>query len=602
MTIIVAGTVLILLVLGRKWCRRPRPRAADVQSLPPPGALSPLQQPRGVGGASGKSDVSDKFRTVRQQKNTKDVTSGVTSATPAAVRTPIAETASTQSESGSGGGSDSSVSARFDVFVSFTNKDIPGVATSLVALLVAKGAIVFNQKRDFAGAPVNRQAMEGFVVSSKVVLALITPHYFDSEPCRWEVEAAASAGVPVVPVHAGEHHPANDVLKMIGLQDDPVKGAAVRACFRRGENLIDVCNIRFVEQVNKEIDTKIVKRFLHLTRPSRMGQWEWSSEGMIWEDELGAGSFGRVFRVQCDGMVLAAKCITVGAANTRGHAEVQELLGREFHALQKAVHANIVKMVGVVLDHPGWMCLLMEYADRGSLRGLLDESPEEIVGEPQVQLGIVRDVVAGMAYLHAQQPKPILHRDLKSDNILLVSCERWEDTFLIAKVADFGLATGIGSTTFATTLRTGVKGGTFAYKAPETFRSEYTEASEVYAFAIIVWELIMGDRPWQQGNHGRPYDEAGLMGAVLRGVRPELKMAGKSLLANLVRRCWQSQPHRRPTFAQLELQLQAAAGSRPSVGRSPSMPQVYEKLFQSVRSMVSVSNGSKQTNVPRVHV
>ena len=200
---------------------------------------------------------------------------------------------------------------RFDIFVSFTNKDIPGVATSLIALLTSKGAVVFNQKRDFAGAPVNRQAMESVVMASKVVLALITPSYFDSEPCRWEVEAAANAGVVVVPVHAGEHHTPHSILKMIGLRDDPIKGAAARACFCRGENLIDVCNIRFVEQVDKEIDAKIIKRFLHLTCPSCMDQWEWPSEEVVWGDELGAGSFGTVFRVQCGGMVLAAKCINI---------------------------------------------------------------------------------------------------------------------------------------------------------------------------------------------------------------------------------------------------------------------------------------------------
>ena len=130
-------------------------------------------------------------------------------------------------------------------------------------------------------------------------------------------------------------------------------------------------------------------------------------------------------------------------------------------------------------------------------------------------------------------------------------------------------------------MRTGIKGGTFAYKAPEAFRNKYSKASEVYSFAIIGWELLVGQRPWQQDAQGRPYDEAGLMGAVLYGTRPELKAARKgssteAMLAGIVRRCWQQEPNRRPTFAQLELQLRTA-----SVGRPPSMPQVYEKLFKS---------------------
>ena len=127
-----------------------------------------------------------------------------------------------------------------------------------------------------------------------------------------------------------------------------------------------------------------------------------------------------------------------GAANARGRVEAQELLGHEFRALHKAVHTNIVTLIGVVLDHPEWLCLLMECADRGSLRRVLDESVEEIVGQPQVQLRLVRDIVAGMAYLHAHKPSPILHRDLKSDNVLLFSNARWDETFLIAKVTYFG--------------------------------------------------------------------------------------------------------------------------------------------------------------------
>jgi hypothetical protein len=72
---------------------------------------------------------------------------------------------------------------------------VAGVVMGLFSTLTAMGATVFNQKRDFAGAPVNREAMEAHVRRSKVFLAFIADNYFDSEPCRWEVEEAARVGV-----------------------------------------------------------------------------------------------------------------------------------------------------------------------------------------------------------------------------------------------------------------------------------------------------------------------------------------------------------------------------------------------------------------------
>ena len=130
-----------------------------------------------------------------------------------------------------------------------------------MATLGAMGVRVFNQKRDFAGAPVTIDAMTRFVRHSKVVVALVTPSFFDSAPCRAEVETAWKAGIPVVPTHSGMDHGARQILQLIDLADDPVKGQAVKACFRRGENLMDVHNPAHIEQVTADLRTKIVDRF-----------------------------------------------------------------------------------------------------------------------------------------------------------------------------------------------------------------------------------------------------------------------------------------------------------------------------------------------------
>ena len=106
-----------------------------------------------------------------------------------------------------------------------------------------------------------------------------------------------------------------------------------------------------------------------------------------------------------------------------------------------------MRIFGVVLDHPDWVCMLMELAELGSLRQQLNSRPEAVVGQPHVQITLARDVASGLAYLHSRKPMPVIHRDVKSANVLLFS----GGGFIQAKVADFGLATGFDGTSLAST-------------------------------------------------------------------------------------------------------------------------------------------------------
>ena len=179
-------------------------------------------------------------------------------------------------------------------------------------------------------------------------------------------------------------------------------------------------------------------------------------------------------------------------------------------------HPNIVSIIGVVLDHSDWVCLLMELAELGSLRQLLDTSPDKVVGQAPVQLALALDVALGLAFLHAQEPKAVLHRDVKSANVLLFL----KDGLMMAKVADFGLASGLHGTSLASTVR-GVGGltGTYAYMAPEAWDSAYSTRSDVYSFGLVLWELLTGERPWRKDEEGREINHPG----ELRACQPYLR-------------------------------------------------------------------------------
>ena len=144
------------------------------------------------------------------------------------------------------------------------------------------------------------------------------------------------------------------------------------------------------------------------------------------------------------------------------------------------------------------------------------------------------------------------HHDLKSDNLLLkYTHEPGQGQVLVLKIADFGMATGTGSSTLRTTKPTGA--GTPAYTAPELFEDDnapFTSACDVYAFAICVWELITGEIPWKTKNAFT------LVSALLKNERPPLTASQQdTYLGDMVKRCWVTESERRPTFVQLHREI-----------------------------------------------
>ena len=147
-----------------------------------------------------------------------------------------------------------------------------------------------------------------------------------------------------------------------------------------------------------------------------MHTWEVASSELDWTNsqELGRGAFGVVRDVLCATVRIAAKRMDVTVGRQR--ADIERLLRREFRALQSAVHDNVVQVLGVVVDNPNFVCLLIELANSGSLRMVLDFTPERVVGQPSMQINISHDISSGMAYLHCSVP-PIIHHNIKPENV-----------------------------------------------------------------------------------------------------------------------------------------------------------------------------------------
>nr|XP_043625792.1 calmodulin-binding receptor-like cytoplasmic kinase 2 [Erigeron canadensis] len=200
--------------------------------------------------------------------------------------------------------------------------------------------------------------------------------------------------------------------------------------------------------------------------------------------KVGQGGFGTVYKGQLqDGTLVAVK---------RAKKSIYDKnLGREFQSevqtLTKVEHLNLVKCYGY-LHHGDERIIVVEYVSNGTLREHLECLNGNFLSLAS-RLDIAIDVAHAITYLHTYTDHPIIHRDIKSSNILLTEKLR-------AKVADFGFArlaadAELGQTHVSTQVK-----GTAGYLDPEYLRTyQLTEKSDVYSFGILLVELVTGRRP-----------------------------------------------------------------------------------------------------------
>ena len=193
------------------------------------------------------------------------------------------------------------------------------------------------------------------------------------------------------------------------------------------------------------------------------------------------GSFSNVYKANWRTANVAVKVIRHLGSEASFRQEVEILLTLR--------HPRIVSLMTTCKDippHMGQAAFVMELMENGTLFNALNASSINFLKDTD-RLQIAQDIADGMRFLHHSN---IIHRDLKSSNILL-------DFNMRGKVCDFGLS-GIKSS--AQSHMTGVM-GTPAWSAPEAIRGEQVRSScDVYSFGVILWELLTGEVPWEGLN------------------------------------------------------------------------------------------------------
>ncbi|KQK23896.1 probable serine/threonine-protein kinase At1g01540 [Brachypodium distachyon] len=208
---------------------------------------------------------------------------------------------------------------------------------------------------------------------------------------------------------------------------------------------------------------------------------EEATDGLTEENVIGEGGYGIVYKGTLqDSTIIAVKNLL----NNRGQAEKEFKV--EVEAIGRVRHKNLVRLLGYCVEG-AYRMLVYEYVDNGNL----DQWLHGDIGEVSpltwdMRLNIIIGTAKGLAYLHEGLEPKVVHRDIKSSNILLD--QQWN-----AKVSDFGLAKLLCSEASYVTTRVM---GTFGYVAPEyASTGMLTERSDVYSFGVLLMEIITGRSP-----------------------------------------------------------------------------------------------------------
>ncbi|RZC44398.1 hypothetical protein C5167_037353 [Papaver somniferum] len=274
---------------------------------------------------------------------------------------------------------------------------------------------------------------------------------------------------------------------------------------------------------------------------------------------LGKGSFGTVYL----GTLSDKSVVAIKKSKVIDESQIEQFIN-ELVILSQVNHRNVVKVLGCCLESEVPL-LVYEYISNGTL---FQHIHNKVDGKSssslswKIRLRIATESAGALAYLHSAASIPIIHRDIKSANILL-------DENYTAKVSDFGASrlNTLGLTQIDTLVQ-----GTLGYLDPEYFEtSQLTDKSDVYSFGVVLVELLTGEMPispnrsLEQRSLGSFFLYTMERNDVFKLIQPQVANEGRRehviAVAELARRCLSMEGGGRPTMKQVAAELESLSKS-----------------------------------------
>lgn len=285
--------------------------------------------------------------------------------------------------------------------------------------------------------------------------------------------------------------------------------------------------------------------------------WEIDSCLLKFESKVASGSFGDLYKGTYCSQEVAIKILMPERVNV----DMLKEFSQEVFIMRKVRHKNVVQFIGACTRPPN-LCIVTEFMSRGSVYNFLHKRKGFFKLPTLLKVAI--DISKGMSYLHQNN---IIHRDLKTANLLM-------DEHEVVKVADFGVAR-VQAETGVMTAET----GTYRWMAPEVIEHKpYDHKADVFSFAIVLWELLTGQIPYAFLT---PLQAA--VGVVQNGLRPIIPKDTRPKLAELLEKCWQQDPTRRPDFDKILEILHQIAKEVGDDGEDKNKDKSVGGFFSSLR-------------------
>ena len=202
--------------------------------------------------------------------------------------------------------------------------------------------------------------------------------------------------------------------------------------------------------------------------------------------ELGSGSFGNVYLVRHK-ETKAEYAIKAIDKRNKTNLEEYPYFRREIEVMYKIHHPNIVKLFGHFEDN-NYCYFIMEYIPKGNIYNLIPTDKKKRLST-KVCASIIKDVISAVYFLHNMKP-PIIHRDIKPQNVLL-------SEGLVAKLTDFGWTNYIQENITRETL------GRIKIRLPPEILEEKgdNETFDIWSIGVLLFELLTADVPFQGKNN-----------------------------------------------------------------------------------------------------